>query len=94
MEQNNRKEGIIIYLGFNIYNDRYGLLTGDDWDDEGLHCGETLEALLGGEWIPTRIEYDPNIKHSNGWYLVGLKKVPLELLTVRRGKTGNGRNIY
>ena len=32
----------------------------------GLHCGTTLEALVNGEYRPTRFEF------SDDWYLVGL----------------------
>ena len=41
----------------------------------GLHCGETLEVLIDGEWKSTRIEMDED------WYLVGLRNV--ELLGLR-----------
>lgn len=43
----------------------------------GLHCGECLDVLIDGEWIPTRIEMD------DGWYLVGIQTDQLAGLTVR-----------
>lgn len=43
----------------------------------GLHCGECLDVLIDGEWIPTRIEMD------DGWYLVGIQTERLAGLTVR-----------
>lgn len=43
----------------------------------GLHCGECMDVLLDGKWIPTRIEmYDE-------WYLVGIKTDDLIGLVVR-----------
>lgn len=54
-------------LSYNAEQDRYGLLVGDLWYHEGLHCGEQLEVEVDGAWTPTRIEMD-----STGlWYLVG-----------------------
>ena len=44
----------------------------------GLHCGETMDVLIGGEWIPTRIE------KSSDWYFVGVKAKSLPRLTVRK----------
>ena len=43
----------------------------------GLHCGERLEVLLDGEWIPTRIEL------GEFWYLKGVKLIKLNGLIVR-----------
>ncbi len=34
----------------------------------GLHCGEGMEVMIDGKWIPTRIEVDTKRK----WYLVGV----------------------
>ncbi len=33
----------------------------------GLHCGECLDVLIDGEWVPTRIEM------GEGWFLVGIQ---------------------
>ena len=43
----------------------------------GLQCGERLDILINGEWVPTRIEM------GDGWYLAGIKTDHLEGLIVR-----------
>ncbi len=43
----------------------------------GLHCGECMDVLIDGEWIPTRIEM------GEGWYLVGIQTDQLVGLIVR-----------
>lgn len=43
----------------------------------GLQCGERLDILINGEWVPTRIEM------GDGWYLSGIKTDNLEGLIVR-----------
>ncbi len=48
-----KKQGVLIYDDVIGRMDiRFGPL---DYYG-GLHCGERLEVLLDGEWIPTRIE--------------------------------------
>lgn len=47
---------IIGRLGYNYKNDRYGLLVSDLWENDGFHCGETLEVLVDDKWVATRIE--------------------------------------
>lgn len=61
------------------------------YEDNQLHCGETFEALLPENrfndyprWFSTRIESSDKFEHSNGWYLVGAKDVPLDGLKVRK----------
>jgi hypothetical protein len=54
-------------LSYNGENDRYGLLISDFWKNDGFHCGETMEAEVDGEWVPTAIE----MSMSGEWYLVG-----------------------
>ena len=54
-------------LSYNTEQDRYGLLVGDLWHHEGLHCGEQLDVMVDGAWTPTRIEMDT----TGLWYLVG-----------------------
>lgn len=54
-------------LSYNCENDRYGLLISDFWKNDGFHCGETMEAEVDGEWVPTAIE----MSMSREWYLVG-----------------------
>lgn len=65
-------------LGYNPENDRYGLLVGDLWEIDGLHCGQALEVWDSnkGEWVKTRMEMHyqaPTFpkKRNDGWYLVG-----------------------
>ena len=53
-------------LGYNQQNNRYGLLISDLWEHDGFHCGDCMEVLIDGKWIPTRIEMD----FSGLWYLV------------------------
>ena len=53
-------------LGYNSDNKRYGLLISDLWERDGFHCGECMEVMVEGEWVPTRIEMD----YSGLWYLV------------------------
>lgn len=69
-------------LGYNVENDRYGILEGDLFIDSGLHCGECIEVFVNDKWIQDRIEYDHKIKN---WYLVesGLVGEELEYLKVR-----------
>ena len=43
----------------------------------GLHCGECLDILINGEWVPTRIEM------GDGWYLAGITTDHVEGLIVR-----------
>lgn len=61
------KEWVCGRLGYNYMNDRYGLLVSDLWENDGFHCGDTLEVELDGEWVVTRIE----MTSSKEWYLVG-----------------------
>ena len=74
----NKKKGI---LGYNYDNDRIGILDVMDlWADDGLHCGETLEVYIDGEWKSDRIEMS-----GSEWYLVysKLKGDQLEGIKVR-----------
>lgn len=68
----NYKEG---RLGYNPRNQRYGLLVSDLWEKDGFHCGNHMQVLLDGEWIPTQIEMDS----KEQWYLVGVNKAGREL---------------
>ncbi|MEG1427436.1 MAG: DUF5348 domain-containing protein [Oscillospiraceae bacterium] len=43
----------------------------------GLHCGTTMEVLIDGEWIPTRIEM------GSDWYLVSIHTKNLSGLIVK-----------
>lgn len=62
----NEKKWITGRLGYNSDNKRYGLLVSDLWEDEGFHCGETLEVMVEDEWVPTRME----MGIDREWYLV------------------------
>lgn len=33
----------------------------------GLHCGQCFDVMVGGRWVPTRIEM------ASTWYLVGIQ---------------------
>lgn len=57
-------------LGYNYENGRYGLLVSDLWANDGFHCGKTVEVLIDGKWIPTRMEMAWS-ENGNEWYLVG-----------------------
>ena len=43
----------------------------------GLHCGTTMEVLIDGKWVPTRIEM------ADDWFLVGVNTRNIAGLTVR-----------
>lgn len=68
------------YLGYNNENNRYGILNRMDlWEDKGLHCGESIDIVIDGKIVNTRIEIKDNI-----WYLVdtGLEGNQLEGIKV------------
>lgn len=54
-------------LGYNVDNNRYGLLISDLWEHDGFHCGETLQVKVDDEWVDTRME----MSIDREWYLVG-----------------------
>ena len=68
-----KKQCVLIYDVIGRMDICFGLL---DYYG-GLHCGERLEVLLDGEWIPTRIEL------GEFWYLKGVKLIKLNGLIVR-----------
>ena len=43
----------------------------------GLHCGQTFDVMVGGRWVPTRME------KAADWYLVGVRADDLSGLRVR-----------
>ena len=43
----------------------------------GLHCGQCFDVMVGGRWVPTRIEM------ASTWYLVGIQTDNLIGLSVR-----------
>ena len=51
----------------------------DDGNEYNLHCGMTLDSLVDGKWLPTRIEF------MYDWYLVDLFEpcnIPVELKVI------------
>jgi hypothetical protein len=70
------KEGTLFY---NDASGRFDILFAGGRAYGGLHCGDCLDAKIGGEWAPTRIEY------GDDWYLVrtGLRGGSLCGLQVR-----------
>ena len=70
------KEGTLFY---DRDTGRYDVCFDDGDHYGGLHCGNTFEAYIGGEWIPTRIEY----AHNDGWYIVGHIDISLDKLRIR-----------
>jgi hypothetical protein len=60
---------------WNELNGRIGVRYEDGTEDDGLHCGATMQALVKDKWIDTRLEYA-----DNEWFLTGLYapgKIPI-----------------
>lgn len=68
------KQGTLVY---DSQRDRMDVRFGLDDYLGGLHCGDTLEVLVGSRWKPTRIEM------RDDWYLVGITATDLVGLRVR-----------
>ncbi len=68
------KQGALIY---DSYTGRYDIRFDVDDYYGGLHCGQCLDVMHRGRWIPTRIEM------ADEWYLVGIKVHDLRGLRVR-----------
>lgn len=51
-------------------------LVVDDWE---LHCGDGLEIMVRGTWIPGRVELDG----GRNWYLVVNQEPGDEMLAVQ-----------
>ncbi|NOW85323.1 DUF5348 domain-containing protein [Clostridium beijerinckii] len=53
-------------LGYNEELKRYGALDFDLWvkGKAGLHCGQSMEIFINGEWIKDKIE----MKADGTWY--------------------------
>lgn len=68
-------------LGYNSENDRYGLLVSDLWENDGFHCGESLQVEIDNKWVDTRFE----MGIDNEWYLVGTpyRGSDIEYITAR-----------
>lgn len=69
-----KQQGNLVY---NSESERMDVRFGPEDYYGGLHCGETMEVLINGEWTPTRIEMDDD------WYLVGVRTEDLVGLIVR-----------
>lgn len=68
------KQGTLV---LNIDSGRMDIRFGLNDFYGGLHCGTRMEALVDGEWIPTRIEM------AEDWFLVGIDTKAIAGLTVR-----------
>ena len=75
MSKSSIKQGALIY---DEDQDRIDIRFGLSNYYGGLHCGETMDVLIDGQWIPTRIE------KGRDWYLVGIKTTFLPGLQVRK----------
>ena len=71
------------------------LVAGDgrlELADRGVHCGDVIEVLVAGRWVPCRVEYDKAV----GWYGLiqqqpgdgGTMRVLLRIGTVARWPEG------
>ena len=69
------------YIIWDANSRRLDIMYQDGTRYGGLHCGDTLDALIDDRWHSTRVEY----RHSTGtWYLVGVDNdEDLLRLTVR-----------
>lgn len=68
------KNGVLIY---DEATERMDIRFGLEEYYGGLHCGTTMDVLVGNKWIPTRIEM------GETWYLVGIETDDLTGLQVR-----------
>lgn len=78
VEVNTKKIG---KLGYNSNNARMGILNKLDlWENNGLHCGQTIEVLINEEWKTDSLEFT-----KGNWYLVnsGLIGDQIEGLKIR-----------
>lgn len=82
-----------MYLGYNAELKRYGVLQGDLWIKTAIYRDEEFQALIDGEWVNTYLQFNKNIKHSDGYYLAGYCDVPLDMLTIRYGDERDSRII-
>jgi hypothetical protein len=53
---NSRQDALV----YDEEQDRIDIRFGLDDYYGGLHCGETMDVLIGDQWIPTRIEKASN----------------------------------
>ena len=74
MYNNSKKQGTLVY---NDDLDRIDIRFSLDDYYGGLHCGETMDVFIDGEWIPTQIE------KARDWFLIGIKTDSLPGLIIR-----------
>jgi hypothetical protein len=58
------------YLYWNASNERVGVKYDDGTENEGLHCGTTMQAFVLDKWTDTRLEANAD----GDFYLVGVCK--------------------
>lgn len=69
-----KRQGVLV---ISVQTGRMDIRFGLDDFYGGLHCGTTMEALIDGNWVPTRIEM------ADDWFLVGINTKNIAGLTVR-----------
>ena len=74
MNDTGRKQGSLLY---DEERDRIDIRFGLHDYYGGLYCDETMDVLIDGQWISTRIE------KGDDWYLVGIATKSLSGLQVR-----------
>lgn len=68
------KQGALVFVKeTGRYDVRFDLMTYYG----GVHCGQTFDVMVGGRWVPTRME------KAADWYLVGVCADNLSGLRVR-----------
>lgn len=56
-------------LSYDFGSERYEIAFDDGGQRVELHCGDTFQIRVDGEWKSTRIEFD---WETEDWYLVGV----------------------
>lgn len=70
-------------IEFNYENNRYGIINNMDlWENEGLHCGSSIEVFINGEWVKDRIEMRRN-NNKDEYYLINSKLTELAGIKVK-----------
>lgn len=57
-------------LRYNPENGRYGLLVSDMWENDGFHCGESLQVKVDDHWVDTTMEMTCE-DGQDTWHLTG-----------------------
>lgn len=66
MKPTKPKTYIVGLLGYNNQNQRYGMVSYDEWLNNGFQRGDVLDVFLHGHWVRTSMETD-----GKDWYLFG-----------------------